>query len=195
MILWIVIVVAVIVAWIWGGRYVSLGLDHVVTGRAVSQPIQPFVYGGAGFDIGGKLMSFGQLNNQQPDLPVTLDASQRVVLTCGDKSIVLGPLTKPTPNGRPDYFFQGEPGDEVLFTASKSILPWATPLDINWLGGSAPWAKRYVYYRLRWKKPSGARLEMLWRYEQQFYSDQGWTEPQMMWNSQTGLLRVEIHGS
>jgi hypothetical protein len=33
---------------------------------------------------------------------------------------------------------------------------------------------------------------MLWRYEQQYYSARGWTNPSMMWNSQTGLLAVDI---
>jgi hypothetical protein len=33
---------------------------------------------------------------------------------------------------------------------------------------------------------------MLWRYERQYYSASGWTVPAMMWNSQTGLLSVEI---
>jgi len=57
----------------------------------------------------------------------------------------------------------------------------------------SPWWKRYVYYRLVWSKRSGAKLEMLWRYEQDFYIPGAWTDPVMMWNGQTGLLRVTIH--
>jgi hypothetical protein len=61
------------------------------------------------------------------------------------------------------------------------------------LGGSSPWWRQYVYYRLTWKKPSGAQLEMLWRYERLYYSASGWTEPEMTWmNSQTGLLAVKM---
>ena len=33
---------------------------------------------------------------------------------------------------------------------------------------------------------------MNWRYEKQWYSRLGWSAPQMMWNSQTGLLSVRI---
>jgi hypothetical protein len=29
--------------------------------------------------------------------------------------------------------------------------------------------------RLTWKKHDGAKLEMLWRYEQEYYSTNGWT--------------------
>jgi hypothetical protein len=34
---------------------------------------------------------------------------------------------------------------------------------------------------------------MVWRYEQQFLSASGWLVPAMMWNSQTGLISVDIH--
>jgi hypothetical protein len=85
-----------------------------------------------------------------------------------------------------------KPGDDVRVKASGSLLNRPTPFEISWLGGRLPWWKRYVYNRLVWKKPSGASLEMRWRYEQRWYAKTGWGEPLMMWNSQTGLLCVKI---
>ncbi len=198
MAIWLSIsVVALAIVWLAAGRHVELLLDRFVTGRAVSLPIDPFVYTGGGFDIAGKTMTFAGTNNLQSGETANLDSSGRVVLSANHNGsvFVLGPLTSPSPLGRPDYHFTPEPGDEVSFTASKSLLPWPTPFEFKMLGGSSPWWRQYVYYRLVWKKPSGARLEMLWRFERQFDSGTGWTEPLMMWNSQTGLLSVTIRGS
>ena len=67
----------------------------------------------------------------------------------------------------------------------------ANAFEFNFMSRS-PWWKRYIYYRLLWKKRSGARLAILWRYGQDYYAAGGWTSPEMMWNSQTGLLRVDL---
>jgi len=45
---------------------------------------------------------------------------------------------------------------------------------------------------VHWKKSSGASLQMLWRYEQFFYTDNGWTSGFMTREGSTGLIRVEI---
>jgi hypothetical protein len=171
-------------------------LDRVATGRAVSLPVEPLAYTGGGFDIAGKTMTFAGTNNLRGDTDAILDSSGRVVFATDHRAFVMGSLTMPAPSGRPDFHFRPEPGDEVSFTASKSLLPWPTPFEFKMLGGSSPWWRQYVYYRLEWKKPSGARLEMMWRFERQWYSGTGWTEADMTWmNSQTGLLPVKIRGS
>ena len=58
--------------------------------------------------------------------------------------------------------------------------------------GHAPSWKRHYYHQLVWKKRSGAKLEMLWRYEQYFYPADGWTEGNMTHEGTTGLIKVEI---
>ena len=194
--IWVLIsVVAWAVVWLAAGRHIALLLDEIVTGPAVSLPVEPLVYDGGGFVIGGKSMTFGEINNLRGDTDAVLDSSGRVLFTSGHNTFVMGVLTMPSPSGRPDFHFRPEASDEVSFTESKSLLPWPTPFQINWLGGSSPLFKQYVYYRLVWRKPSGARLEMRWRFERDYYSGKGWTEALMMWNSQTGLLSVKIHGS
>jgi hypothetical protein len=46
--------------------------------------------------------------------------------------------------------------------------------------------------RLTWKKQNSAKLDMLWRYEQYFYSTDGWASGFMMREGSTGLIRVDI---
>jgi len=120
------------------------------------------------------------------------DSSNRVVLSSGGKNFILGPRTNPVdPSGRPEIDFVLEPGDELSLASSRSLIGWPTPFEF-YIMIHSPWWKRYVYYRLVWKKRSGAKLEMRWRYEQDYYTASGWTDPAMMWNGQTGLLRVNI---
>jgi hypothetical protein len=194
--IWILIsVVALAIVWLATGRQLALLLDGLVTGPAASLPVEPLAYDGGGFVIGGRSMTFAETNNLRGDLTLSIDASSRVVLSAAHKAFVMGPQTEASPSGRPDFKFTPEPGDEVSFTVKKSLLGWPTPFEFKILGGSSPWWRQYVYYRLAWKKSSGAQLEMLWRYEREYYSATGWTEPLMMWNSQTGLLRINIRGS
>jgi hypothetical protein len=62
------------------------------------------------------------------------------------------------------------------FVKSRSWLSWPTPFLYSILGGATTSWRRHSYYRLVWKKSSGAMLELVWRDEQGFYSGQGWTD-------------------
>jgi hypothetical protein len=48
-----------------------------------------------------------------------------------------------------------------------------------------------LYYRLSWKKASGARLDMLWRFEQGFDAVNGWGAPGTQ-DGTTGLIWADI---
>jgi hypothetical protein len=55
-----------------------------------------------------------------------------------------------------------------------------------------------LYYVLRWKKTTGATLDMIWRYEQFFYGQQlipgnGWGSGFMTREGSTGLIQVAIN--
>jgi len=63
---------------------------------------------------------------------------------------------------------------------------------MNFMTGASPSWKRHTYQRLSWTKSNGAKLEMLWRYEQHFIGVNGWTSPTMTHENQTGLVMVEI---
>src|SRR5271155_4011426 len=189
----LVIGLALGLAWVIAGRQLTLLLDRFITIGTASLPVSPLQYDGGGFLIGQLQMTFGSIENLRWDLGLHSDALNRVVLSSGGQSFTMGPRTNPVdPSGRPEIDFVPEPGDELTFTAARSALAWPTPFKFNIMIPHSPWWKRYVYYRLLWKKRSGARLEMQWRYEQRYFAASGWSEPEMMWNSQTGLLRVDI---
>ncbi len=187
------LLIATVAIWLAAGRQVTLLLDRLVTVGRTSMPVQPIEYDGGGLRIAGVDMEFGGLNNLRGDIDVVTDPSNRAVLKWGRDGFVLGPRTNPVDgSGRPEILFVPDAGDQIRFIRSRSLLSWPTPFDINWLGGSSPQWKRYVYYQLEWRKASGAKLEMAWRYQQDYYSRKGWTEALMRWNSQTGLLGVRI---
>ena len=184
------------IVWLRAGRQITLLLDHVATVGVRSLPVSPLRYDGGGFRIGGLSLTFGATNNLRFPLALASDTSSRVILSAGGRSFTLGPRTNPVDtSGRVDIDFIPDPSDNLSLTVGRSPLSWPTPFEYHFMGGPSPWWKRYVYYRLAWKKPSGAKLEMRWRYEQQFYSAKSWSAPLMMWNGQTGLLSVDIHPS
>ena len=188
----LLVVAAGAVGWLLAGRQLTLLLDRFLTIGNRSLPVSPIDYNGEGFLIGQLSMTFGTPDNLRSKLALCPDSANRVVLSDRGRSFTLGPRTNPMDrSGRPEIDFIPEPGDEVTFTTARSALPWPTPFEVNFMSRS-PWWKRYVYYRLLWKKPSGARLEMIWRYEQHYYAHGGWDRPVMRWNYRTGLLRTEI---
>jgi|GEM_PF-549521 len=193
LILSIVAAVCLIIIWLVAGRQTTLFLDRFITFRLGPLPVGPLEYDSASLRIGAVSLPLIGTDNQLFNLSVQLDSQNRLVLSAGGQSFTLGPrLSEPDPSGRSELKFAAEPGDELTFGRERSILSRPTPFEINWLGGTTPWWRRYFYYRLQWKKPSGAKLEMLWRYEQQYYSEKGWNEGYMMYDWFTGLLKVKI---
>jgi hypothetical protein len=192
--LWLAIILILLtVVWLSAGRRLALFLDRFVTAQTRSLPVSPLQYDGGGLLIGGEAMTFGLVNNLRADLELATDSSHRAVLCTPHGTFTLGPRTNPVdPSGRPEITFVPDPTDELSFVTRASLLAWRAPFEFQIFGGPSPKWKRYVYYTLVWKKPSGAKLQMSWRYERQYYSARGWTTPAMMWNSQTGLLSIEI---
>jgi hypothetical protein len=194
MIVWpLVAIVVLMVAWLWAGRPLSLFVDRLMPFPVRSLPVSPLSYHGSGWLVGEQDLTFALLNNLMSNLELTTDSANQVILSCGRDAFVLGPRTTPVNlNGPVRIDFVPGSGDQLRLAAHESLLGWPNPFEISWLGGSVARWKKYVYYQLVWNKPSGARLEMRWRYERNYYQRTGWTEPLMMWNSQTGLVSVDI---
>jgi hypothetical protein len=188
------IVIAVSAAiWVLGGRRFASVLDRVVLTRCVFLPVNSLNYDGGGFVIGNVSLTFCGADNLRTDVELPVDGQRRVVLTSQGLSFTLGPRTDPEKSGgQPEMSFIPEVGDALSLTFQRAALGWPTPFEFNFFTSNRPWWKRYCYYRLRWQKPGGSMLEMLWRYEQQYYRKRGWTRPTMMYNSATGLVRVRI---
>jgi hypothetical protein len=194
MIVWPLVILALWTAfWLWKGRGLTQAVDRVIPFPTRSLAVTPLTFHGSEFVVGGEKLTITQLNNENAALELATDLQNRVVLSLGSDAFVLGPRTNPiNPNGPLIVDFAADSQDQVRLTAHESLLGWPNPFEISWLGGSVPRWKKYVYYRLVWTKPSGARLAMRWRFERDYYRRTGWTDPLMKYDFQTGLESVEI---
>src|SRR6184192_2408978 len=168
----LVLIVALLALWIFGGRQVSLFIDRFGTIEIASVPIHSIAYEGSG--TGGWLTVNGvhlSLNDLNPKIALSVGSTKdnQFAVASGGKVFALGPLKSTAENGG-DYLAIVPPtGDEAFFVTRRSALSWPTPFDLNFMTGHSPSWKRDLYYHLLWKKSSGATLEMVWRYEQSYY--------------------------
>ena len=177
--------------WLWRGRDLSMLIDRFKTIETSTRPVKTIVYEGSG--TGGLLhvddvalsLNEVELGGAQPSVGTTKD--NQLALSFNGKVFPFGPVS----GG--DNLAVTVPSDDVaLVVIQHSAIPWPNFFEINFMTGNSPKWKRHVYQRLTWKKPTGAKLEMLWRYEQHFYPQDRWTDALMTREGVTGLIRVEI---
>jgi hypothetical protein len=186
----IAFLIAILATWIFGGRQISLFLDRFGTIEMTSARINSLTYEGSG--TGGILrvndlgLSLNDRNDPAPSIGTT--KNDQLGLANGGKVFAFGPARSETEN----LTVVPPAGDDAAIEIRQSILSWPTPFDLNFMTGHSPSWKRHVYYRLLWKKPSGAKLEMLWRYEQYFYPGSGWASGFMTYKGSTGLIQLNI---
>jgi hypothetical protein len=184
------VVVALLATWIFYGHQISLLLDRFGTIEMTSARIDSIGYEGSG--TGGILhvndlgLSLNDRNGPTPSIGTT--KADQLALADQGKVFAFGPVRTEA-----ETLAAVLPaGDDASIEIRRSILSWPTPLEVNFMTGHSPSWKRHLYYRVRWKKSSGATLEMLWRYEQYFYSGNGWATGFMTRQGSTGLIRLEI---
>ena len=192
--------IALLAAWIFGGRQVSMFIDRFGTIEIASVPVHSVTYEGSG--TGGWLtvndvhLSLDDIN---PKIGLSIGSTKdnQFAVASGGKVFALGPLSSTTENAGDHLAVVPQAGDEAFLVTRRSALSWPTPFDFNFMTGHSPSWKRHMYYELRWKKPSGATLDLLWRYEQPFYGRQlvpgdGWGSGFSVHEGSTGLIRVDI---
>jgi hypothetical protein len=184
-------VAALALSWIFGGRQISLFLDQFRTIEITSMPIHSIVYEGSGT---GGVLRFNDLalslnDKNGPTLNIGSTKDNQLAIASGGKVFAFGPLRPEAEN----LAAVPSGGDDASVSFRRTVLSWPTPFDFNFMTGHSPSWKRHIYYQVIWKKPSGARLEMLWCYEQYFYSGEGWTSGFRTRAGSTGLIRVDIH--
>src|SRR5262249_37385547 len=176
--------------WLWRGRDLSMLIDRFKLLEASSRPIKTISYEGNG--TGGTLHVDGldlslnevELGGAQPNVGTSKDG--QLALSFGGKIFPFGPA-------QADSLTTSTPADDVAtISIHHSALPWPNFFEINFMTGNSPKWKRSIYQVLTWTKPTGAKLEMLWRYEQFFYAQDSWTNALMTRPGSTGLIRVEI---
>lgn len=183
------LVIAILVCW-FEGRQISLFLDRFGTIEMTSARIDSIAYNGRG--TGGTLrvndldLSLNDRNDPAPSIGTT--KNDQLAVANGGKVFAFGPA-----HSQEENLVAAPPrGDDASLQIRRSILSWPPPFEINVMGGPSPSWKRHLYYRLLWKKPSGEKLEMVWRYEQYFYSSNGWASGFMTYKGSTGLIQVDI---
>jgi hypothetical protein len=177
--------------WLWRGREVSMLLDQLHVVETSSRPIKTITYEGSGtagiLRVDDLALSLNEveLGGAQPSVGTTKD--NQLAISFSGKVFPFGPAS----GG--DNLAATVPPDDVAFVAIQhSTVPWSNFFEINFMTGNSPRWKRNIYQKLTWKKPTGAKLEMLWRYEQYFYSQDHWTEALMTRPGSTGLIRIDI---
>jgi hypothetical protein len=186
----IAVVIAFLATWIFYGYQISLLLDRFETIEMSSARINSIAYQGNG--TGGSLhvndleLSLNDKNGAAPSIGTT--KNDQLALADRGKVFAFGPVRTEAEN----LATLPPAGDDASIEIRRSILDWPTPFEVNFMTGHSPSWKRHLYYRVRWKKSSGATLEMLWRYEQYFYPGNGWASGFMTRQGSTGLIRVEI---
>jgi len=186
----IAVVIVFLATWIFYGHQISLFLDRFGTIEMTSARINSIAYQGNG--TGGILhvndlgLSLNDRNGLAPSIGTT--KNDQLALADRGKVFAFGPVRTETEN----LATVPPAGDDASIEIRRSILNWPTPFEVNFMTGHSPSWKRHLYYRVRWKKSSGATLEMLWRYEQYFYPGNGWASGFMTREGSTGLIRVDI---
>jgi len=186
----IVVAIAFLATWIFYGHQISLLLDRFGTIEMSSTRINSIAYQGNG--TGGSLhvndleLSLNDRNGPAPSIGTT--KNDQLALADRGKVFAFGPVRTEAEN----LASVPPAGDDASIEIRRSILNWPTPFEVNFMSGHSPSWKRHLYYRVRWKKSSGATLEMLWRYEQYIYPGNGWASGFMTRQGSTGLIRLEI---
>lgn len=186
----IAVAIAFLATWIFYGHQISLLLDRFGTIEMSSTRINSLAYQGNG--TGGSLhvndleLSLNDRNGPAPSTGTT--KNDQLALADRGKVFAFGPVRTEAEN----LATVPPAGDDASIEIRRSILNWPTPFEVNFMTGHSPLWKRHLYYRVHWKKPSGATLEMLWRYEQYFYPGNGWASGFMTRQGSTGLIQVEI---
>jgi len=192
--------VAILAACIFGGRQASMFIDRFKTIEIASVPIHSVSYEGSG--TGGWLtvndVHLG-LDDKNPNIALSIGSTKdnQFAVASGGKVFALGPLTHTGENGGDYLAVVPQAADEAFLVTRRSALSWPTPFDFNFMTGHSPSWKRHMYYELRWKKPSGATLDVIWRYEQPFYGQQlvpgdGWGSGFSVHEGSTGLIQIDI---
>lgn len=191
----VLIVVALAVSWLWRARDLAPLVDRFKTIETSSRPIDAITYEGNGT---GGVLRFGDigltldettLSEAKPNVGTTKDG--QLALSFGGKVFPFGPAIS-----QDDKLAANVPsGDTAKISIEHGVLAWPNFFEVNYMTGNSPKWKRYIYRRLAWTKPDGAKLTMLWRYEQFFYQNDGWVGAFMNRPPATGLIRVEITNS
>jgi hypothetical protein len=153
----------------WNGTWLQFGPGIPDFGGPKGWSGPDLLVGGHIVDLTG----LGPDYKQVADLKV--DADNQLVLVKNGQSFALGSRAGMLSGGDGVIpAVAAGPGDATSVTLEHSLLSWPAPFEINFMTGYSPSWQRYLYYRLSWKKLSGAELYIVWRYRQDYDAMNGW---------------------
>jgi hypothetical protein len=135
-------------------------------------------------------MDPADLNAPAPNMGTTKD--NQVALSFGGKVFPFGP-SKPTNDDSAQLTTSAEAGDVATIERRRSVLNWIVEPHFKNIGYQI-W-QRNAYYQLFWRKQNGSQLQLLWRYEQVFHSDEKrWPLDESLSPPihPAGLIRIDI---
>jgi len=189
-------VVGAAALWIFQGPKIAVYLDRYGIIESSSEKIASVEYhgdGAAGTLFVNRTTLF--LDSvippaQAPTIGSTKDG--KLAIAARGKVFPLGPLAPGSDDSSELLAAIPDTGDDATLMLGHSRAYWPNPFEMNFMTGVTPSWKRHTYQRLRWIKPNGSKLEMLWRYQQFYYTQDGWANPTMTQEGQTGLIKIEI---
>ncbi len=190
-------VIALAATWIFAGRQISLFIDRFGTVKISPTAIRSLAYEGNGtggsFTVNNDVRLI--LDDVIPKITLNVGSTKdnQVAVASEGKVFALGPSLSAAENAGDNLATAPQAADTAFLVTRRSALSWPTPFDFNFMTGHSPSWKRHIYYELRWTKPTGATLDMLWRYEQYFYPGNGWASGFMTQEGSTGLIRADIN--
>lgn len=186
------------ILWYVKAQSLSLLVDRVYTAPMLAVQATPFGWNGIFFQFGEAIPGLAglegfnppeklrgahllELSGPGPDYKqvatIKIGADHRLVLVAGDRSFVLAARAGTIPgDDAPVPAFAAEPGDTASLSLESSVFGWPVPVSFTgtYLSGAPTTWARHLYYRLNWRKASGARLTMVWRCEQGYERTNGW---------------------
>jgi hypothetical protein len=202
--------VALSVLWFFTAQWCSLLVDQLYTAPIQAIRPTPFGWNGVylqfgdaipgtfglqGFNLGERLTGAHVLDlggpgpDYKPVASLEMNGDDKLVLVAGGRSFVLAVRAGTVPtDDKPMPAFAAEPGDTAALSLERSLLGWPVRVGLagTYLSGAPTTWARHLYYRLSWRKASGAQLVMVWRCEQGYERTNGWH------NFGGELIEVEI---
>jgi hypothetical protein len=197
----IAIAVGLFYAWYVGARPVALwAYDHGASRSLGTKTISEIGWNGTYMVLNGETLDFDNsrdvpVRTGVPMMTLSVDAAHRLIASANGKSIMLGvgkgTLIQPG-DPEPQPAFHGEPGDKITVARTQGRLSWPNWFETNYMTGNVAIWKRFVTIRWLWNKSSGASLEVLWRFEQYYFPQDGWVDADMMGATDCGVVKVHI---
>jgi hypothetical protein len=187
----IVLVLGVVAASCYERRRIVLLGDQFHTIQISTRLVKTIAYEGDGngglLHLDDQTVSLNEMAEGVPHPRIGTTKQGELAITVGGQIFPFGhtidaeALSAPVPVG-----------DEATFEIRRSVLSWPNPFEMNFMTGNTPRWKRFRYQHLVWKKADHTELEMLWRFEQFYYAQDGWVDGWMSNPGSTGLIRVRI---